>query len=343
MTFRRRLTISLLATLQIVYILLSSLNLNVVQPFISRQEFNLLKNSKCAYLTPDGSCFDLWVAEHVDDSITQEIGRIFIIVSHCLQDLDWLHDYVTSFNIYRIDIISKCNKPVTGAPISAKIVKIKNVGRCDHSYAYWMSTIKEHVSLQSNDVAVFLKDDMSTSNIHQISSGWQSFQSLVSLAAKSGFSCGLRPTSFVNGSLSAFHETVHLMSFSNHEYNHNHLKYKIETDFFPPFKSQYPTMKEWISSIGNISLFPENVTQVCYGGVFATKLKQIFHHNDNLWQNIVDTLSRGNNIEEGHFVERSWAALLAKPLSFEDQERLWMHSSYVLQWYGAYMGTLVST
>ena len=43
---------------------------------------------------------------------------------------------------------------------------------------------------------------------------------------------------------------------------------------------------------------------------------------DNIWKRIELSLSRGNNIEEGHFAERSWAGLLAYPLADEQVQLL---------------------
>jgi hypothetical protein len=44
---------------------------------------------------------------------------------------------------------------------------------------------------------------------------------------------------------------------------------------------------------------------------------------------IEDTLNRGDNIEEGHFMERSWAASLASPLEKFQIEALKNYSSRV--------------
>ena len=37
------------------------------------------------------------------------------------------------------------------------------------------------------------------------------------------------------------------------------------------------------------------------------------------WNPIVESLSRGDNIEEGHFMERIWASLLSRPMTIEEE------------------------
>mmetsp|Transcript_3117 Transcript_3117/g.4278 ORF Transcript_3117/g.4278 Transcript_3117/m.4278 type:complete len:696 (-) Transcript_3117:494-2581(-) len=59
--------------------------------------------------------------------------------------------------------------------------------------------------------------------------------------------------------------------------------------------------------------------QVCYGGTFAVDIDQILKVDEVLFERLVTILSRGNNIEEGHYVERSWAGILAPPITPEER------------------------
>ncbi len=67
--------------------------------------------------------------------------------------------------------------------------------------------------------------------------------------------------------------------------------------------------------------YPELV-QVCYGGVFAASYLNIKMVDHSTWKRIEEALSRGNNVEEGHFMERSWGSLLATPLQHFQVEAL---------------------
>ena len=59
--------------------------------------------------------------------------------------------------------------------------------------------------------------------------------------------------------------------------------------------------------------------QTCYGGSFAARREGIVRWPLSFWRWLSSSLSRGDNILEGHFAERTWAKLLAPPLSL-DQE-----------------------
>ena len=57
--------------------------------------------------------------------------KIIIVVSHCNKPLHWMQDYIGSFVISRIYIISKCGEQPLGAPEGAIVQTLSNVGRCD--------------------------------------------------------------------------------------------------------------------------------------------------------------------------------------------------------------------
>jgi hypothetical protein len=299
-----------------------------------------LSNETCGYRKPNGKCFDLWVAEDSTPSDLVHPDRIFVVVSHCLHDLRWLQDFLAGFQITSVTVYSKCNASVIGAPSQARVIRLENVGRCDHSYARWMARVPEYIVPQTNDVVVFLKDDLSTENIHQNTESWKSFSELLQLAIARGFSCGQRPSRFENGTFSSFHSSPHLLSFQFNAYGHNSDKYENSPTVF---KSRYPSMKEWLISVGAHNLVPPDLAQVCYGGVFATRLERVLLVKSSIWSGIETSLARGNNIEEGHFAERAFAPLLSVPLSPKKRELLWKYSSSVMEWYGAYMGTLVKS
>lgn len=73
-----------------------------------------------------------------------------------------------------------------------------------------------------------------------------------------------------------------------------------------------------------------------------------------VWERIEESLSRGSNIEEGHFMERSWGVLMSTPPP-SDQIRAIRDSSEFVDfrqdrptniitnkaWYGCYWGALL--
>jgi hypothetical protein len=86
------------------------------------------------------------------------------------------------------------------------------------------------------------------------------------------------------------------------------------------FPSQFHNLGEWVSSIG-IEL-PRPYTPVCYGGSYAVQVSRIQQVPLPIRKRLEDSLSRADNIEEGHFAERTWAALFMPPLNDKEIQLL---------------------
>ena len=72
-----------------------------------------------------------------------------------------------------------------------------------------------------------------------------------------------------------------------------------------------------------------SLVQVCYGGMFAASTANIFKQDAHVWKTMESSLSRGDNIAEGHYAERLWGALLATPLQEFQIEALRNHSTRI--------------
>jgi hypothetical protein len=90
------------------------------------------------------------------------------------------------------------------------------------------------------------------------------------------------------------------------------------------------TWDSFYKNLGAGSLETELV-QVCYGGVFAASVKNIKKRKMEVWRAAEESLSRGNNIQEGHYMERTWAVLLASPLEEYQVEALKNYSDFVFR------------
>lgn len=253
-------------------------------------------------------------------------GKVHLLVSHCDMPLDYIFkNFINSKamqdRVASITIISKCGKTIEGAPESSgnfdnKVIILPNLGRCDHSYAYWISNIayNDVDKYGDNDIVYFIKD-----NDHQFEM-WRSFEDMLGLALINGFSCAqVIEVTFRNiFSLEAsyFHKSTLLQGFniSFHVRGGQDFSKEVIEEHNVNFDSaDYPNLAAYISHIG-LDL-PAPHCPVCYGGAFAAKVSQLRSQNIVIWKNIESSLSRGDNIKEGHFVERLWASLLAKPLS----------------------------
>ena len=94
--------------------------------------------------------------------------RISIVVSHCEESVGWISEYIgKDYSIKDITVYSKCGNEVEGleeledlSP-TVDVVELPNVGRCDHTYAYWINQHHEIIDKENdgNDVVMFLKDN----------------------------------------------------------------------------------------------------------------------------------------------------------------------------------------
>jgi len=284
----------------------------------------------CVECEEDEVCGGLWKADCYPPKIegcTNPDSNIHIIISHCKNDLHWVSNFIKDYedSIASIHIITKCNAPVNGAPADAIIKKLPNLGRCDHTYAYYITklldkTMEEYGTDVEDSIVVFLKDDISYENNLAIPPS--SFESMVHLASSSnGFACDRAPDiSTFNYrypdildeySCSAYH-SPYLFTFTIGEYERNIKGYDNDVVDFTTGK--YPDLGSFYNYL-DVGPMPDLV-QVCYGGVFAASVENIKKINDNTWKKVEKALSRGNNIQEGHYMERLWAPLLSKPLEW---------------------------
>jgi len=316
-------------------------------------DLNNDKACKCVDCEEDEFCGGLWKAnrypgnsndyDHIDDNTKNGNGtdgtKIHIVVSHCKSNLGWISDFTKGYeaDIVSIHVITKCGVPVEGAPDNATLQVLPNVGRCDHTYAHYITTILDQKveeqathghghGYEKDSIVVFLKDNLI---LHQQTGQRNKFESMVRLASSSnGFACGVLPNSIqVDGDkffVSAYHEVKNLFEFTLDRY----INTKYTQGDRVPFKSVYRNVGALYDSLGAGPL-PAEVVQVCYGGIFAASVPNIKNVDGPVWEKVEQMLSRGDNIEEGHYMERSWAYLLATPLESFQVKALLKHSGSV--------------
>jgi hypothetical protein len=261
--------------------------------------------------TPNGSSY---VDPCFDENAYLLKKKIHLVISHCTANLNWISYFTKGFDISSIHVVTKCGKEVEGAPTSATIEKMPNVGRCDHTYAHYITTImdqKVKKGEESDSIVVFLKDDMSPANIKKINMEWSQLDAMVRTASsENGFACG----SFsLNNKISAYAYRNQLFKFTIKSYNPKLHAAKGYNSTGSEFRGKYINVGDFYRSIPGHQRPPKFV-QTCFGGVFAASVPSIKKRDMDFWAHIERVLSRGDNIEEGHYAERTWASFLAKPL-----------------------------
>ena len=254
----------------------------------------------------------------VSPNIIQEIGKveISIVVSHCKSNIEWIKNYIgNNYSIKEITIYSKCDKDVEGlleleklSPTVA-VIKMPNVGRCDHTFAHWINSHYESIEKErdGNDIVMFLKDN----GRHQ--SEYLPIDELFSHVSNTGFGCVVKPTSVcgkeegINDMLvpTMQHTRRFLEIFSSSEYR------RLKRDNNSHFVSEkYADLKSWEEDMGFV--IPESETlPICFRGLFAAQKKQFLNQAKTSWEQMELSLSRGDNIVESHYAERLWAPILS--------------------------------
>lgn len=311
----------------------------------------------CVDCDMDHLCGGLWRGSSYPGMPSEERAAlettIHVVISHCNKPLDWLEGYLQGFtNLVSLHVLSKCGYEVEGAPDNAVVQVLPNVGRCDHAYAYYITSILPTLVTSTDDdnsVVVFLKDTL-TSKIHQNFGKGRSIltdmyksetsyfyrndlKSLVRVASSTnGFSCGLS-----NAVVSTYHDLDTLLHFNLNHYEKGEDEYKTNRDGIT-FLSEYKNLGEFYSAL-NIKP-SQDLVQVCYGGIFSASSKNILKQDMGVWKKLESLLTRGDNIQEGHYAERSWGLLLASPLEQFQNEAVRKHSSSISDQEEGIMGAL---
>jgi hypothetical protein len=287
--------------------------------------------------TPENALWKASVADSLSFSQVDHNFTIDLVVSHCNLPIDWIFEWADPYKFRDVTIFSKCNQQVHGAPIKANIVELPNVGRCDHTYAYYMA---RHYTQLSNSkkkhVVLFLKDN---DNRHRtVYSRHRSLIEMLQITKNYGFACHedrvwsvSRPSQENSLWQVIKHPVCQLSTYHNWTVLRkkdmvSYVRIKRDRNDQIHFKSTNgDLLGEYADRMG-IRL--PNILPVCYGGNFMALGHQIQKKTpEKLWHHIEQSLNRGSNVAEGHFAERLWAALLSFPLKKHQIDNLLKQAS----------------
>ena len=191
---------------------------------------------------------------------TKHWGSITVVLSYCEQPLHWVESFLrTEFEI-SINIISKCEMPLTGIKSNVNFNVINNKGDKNHHYTYaqWISNMTNATRETQNDIVIFLNDMPHRSMEWK----WWSLNDVLRTVSSNGFACfesvyeatGGRKLQ-IDGVLGYYHDKVTL-----EEYKPNSFK-----GYYPWFEStEISTMRDWINAIKADKFFVQDLVPVCY-------------------------------------------------------------------------------
>jgi len=237
------------------------------------------------------SVFFLMIYMYYNTLVNQD-RQVHIVVSRYSEELDFLFN--KPFSSYKITIYDKGSiPPLSGYPDNCTVVRLPNVGRCDHTYLYHIITNYNNL----DDVTVFLPASCTTDD-------------KISLVKQ------------VMRRVSKFKTTVFTSKYQSDFI-------KLEGGFYldewqasnPANKKTNPESKLQLSPIRPFGKwyehnFPElngvPIYNVSLKGIFAVSKEDIWRNPIEKYKQLISYVDNHSNPEAGHYIERSWGALFYK-------------------------------
>ncbi|KAL1521322.1 hypothetical protein AB1Y20_020989 [Prymnesium parvum] len=110
------------------------------------------------------------------------------------------------------------------------------------------------------------------------------------------------------------------------------------------FQSKTKPLAQWMNVSGIFprehleALTSQGLWYVCFGGAFAVQRSRIALWPVSTWRGLSDALSRADNLEEGHYAERTWGALLGPRLASDERLALIASARFGIGIYGLLKG-----
>jgi len=226
---------------------------------------------------------------------------------------------------------------------SYKVVTLPNVGGCDYAHAHYLMGHIEKIKAmddaiinpETNSTILLLIKDTPRIKAHfnfPFHERFREVKEMMDLASKGEFICGVK----WQCNVSPYHNTKTIGKFVIKNYIRQSELIRLGSDRadhseiiqpqFNPFK--YKNLEDFHKRALKWTFPNEKLAQVCYGGTFALPLSQLVGLSKDpamsqALELLKTVLARDTHVAiEEHFAERTWAGLLANPLTDEQTEAL---------------------
>jgi hypothetical protein len=210
--------------------------------------------------------------------ILTRYNEIIDWIEYIINDIDFIYIYNKGPN----DILFKHYTPPAE---KIKIIKLENIGRIDHTIVYhilqnWDSLDDTIISLPGSVLMCKMKG-----------------------AYLSAIRKNLKRINNFSGYYSPrFHKVGPQFNYSIDNYRAEGACNQNGNEFI---KSEYPDFQAWKKAI----IDERPMHYVSMRGMFIVNKENILHISKTIYENLLKSLSVGDNIENGHFAERIWAHL----------------------------------
>jgi hypothetical protein len=257
-------------------------------------------------------------------SLTAHVQRAELVIAQCKNPMAWLPTLCAIFSkmgvrVVRITLYPKCagapalaSTPLAGEP-QIRTVQLPNVGREGHTWMHHVAANYEELA----DVVLFLKDSTYEYRIKRLRRLAVPAPRVLERVRTLGFACARR----TEASMSVWHvtETLFRLRVGGYStYTPNASTAAVAAAGPPAFGSSSEMggfLRRALGSTSVDALLRHRFFPVCYGGSFGATASRLQMVPRQTWARIEALLSRGDNIEEGHFTERLWAGLLLPPMA----------------------------
>lgn len=255
-----------------------------------------------------------------------------IAISQCSYPLDFLPQVVADIegrngrlHLTRITAYLKCGQtpavPVLPASSATMHVqRLPNVGRCDHTWAHHFA--ENYATLA--DVVLLLKDSHFVYPIERLRALAVGVTDALEQTRMGGFACFRSPEL----SPSRWHMRQEVMSFRMARYASAALlspaaataaRDRLTSSNNARFTSPYDMFQFLAKALDEeelLRLLEQDIVPVCYGGTFSVTRRRVHSVSLATFERLRSLMDRGvDSIEEGHYMERAWAALLAPAMT----------------------------
>ena len=238
-----------------------------------------------------------------------------VVVARYAEDVSWL-EKLPFRDILVIDKYDKQQKRRGDPPPYAKVVKLENVGRCDHSYNHHIITHYDRLA----DVTLFVPGSCAA-----FKSKWSKLEWVVKHVCRTGssaFAIDERYSRPVHEEQATFQIDNYMATGSaNAAANPEVALQKSEHRPFGKFFKHH---------------FPEHpgVHELTYQGIFAVAREHIRQTPRATYARLCSELDSHSNPEAGHYVERCWMALFhpvpRSCMSLPDRD--WGETGFMRRW-----------
>ena len=212
--------------------------------------------------------------------------NIIIVVSRYNENLEWLN--YEPFNKYFIIIYNKGINNNFKINSQHKIIKLDNVGKCDHTYLYHIISNYDNLSNKiiflpgSNNIKIKLEKSIKL--IRYI----EKYKELVNI-----------------GEITNYNIKNIYYNFKIDNWKTSHIDNFLINNIIETEKANIRPFGKWYEHHFN----NKNVNFISWFGIFAISKDIILQKPKEYYKIFLDELSNSPNPEVGHYIERSWFAI----------------------------------